>query len=128
MLYTYQNPAFAETTTPKPYATPSLKRPNGWDMSTDTPNPAKKPNMQTENWNHASTINRTNSPQKSATLQPSTQTVVYPSIPSQMVAYETPYNISATQFHTDNSARPQRNRHPPKKYTELGGDSDTIIL
>jgi hypothetical protein len=80
--------------------------------------------MQTENWNHASTINRTNSPQKSTTLQPS----ALPSTLPQTVAYETPSIMSATQFPTDSSSRPQRNRHPPKKYTELGEEIDTITL
>jgi hypothetical protein len=93
-------------------------------MSTETLNPAKKPNMQTETWNHASTINRTNSPQKIANSQPST----IPSTQSQTVAYETPYIAPSTEFPTDNSVRPQRNRHPPKKYTEFGGDIDTITL
>jgi hypothetical protein len=74
--------------------------------------------MQTKSWNHVSTINRTNSPQNSANLQRS----ALPSAPLQTVAYETPSITSAAQFPIDNSARPQRNRHPPKKYTELGGD------
>jgi hypothetical protein len=81
--------------------------------------------MQAEGWNHASTNhNKTNFPQTSANIQ----SLALPSAPLQTVAYETPSIISTAQFPTDNSARPQRNRHPPKKYTELGGDIDTITL
>jgi hypothetical protein len=94
------------------------------DAHTDTLNTTKKPNTQTEGWNHASTINKINSPQKSANIQPST----LPFAPLQTVAYETPSIVSVAQFSTDNSARPQRNRHPPKKYTELDGDIDPITL
>jgi hypothetical protein len=44
---------------------------------------------------------------------------------TNVTLYETPSIVLASQFPQTNSARPQRNRHPPKKYAELGEDVDT---
>jgi hypothetical protein len=101
-------------------------------MHPEPSNPPKRPNtiqtnttqtntMQTKTWNHASTINGTNSPEKSTTIESS----AHPSATPKMFVYETPM-VSAPQFPADNSARPQRNRHPPKKY-ELAEENEVIL-